>query len=505
MGRETLVIRADADERMGTGHIMRCIALAHAWQETGGQVAFLISPNSSAMERVITGAACTVTYLEEKPGSVADADATCAYAAVCEAAWIVADGYHFTGPYQKQIKYHGKKLLLIDDYSHSAEYVADIVLNQNPSATMDLYPKHSNDTRFLLGGKFTLLRKEFLVQKTCLRKIPSQVTTLLVTMGGSDPDNVTYTVCSELKPLISGTNISVSVVIGRMNTHYPSLVAQFGNEPWCRFILAPENMPVLIRRADIAITGAGTTAWELAYLGTPMITITLCENQKLGAELLEKTGSALSGGDLSDTHKALRPAVLRLINDSSIRQELSLNAMKLIDGQGAARVVMQMKNARLRLRSISREDCRQIWEWANDPGVRRNAFEQEPIDLKSHEQWFIRKLRSPDSFVFIAIDQEDRPVGQIRFDRSGTLAEVDISIDRDRRNSRFGGSLLKLGLEKIFHVSPITSVTACVKADNRASQKMFERAGFQKTGNISIKGSEVICYTYPRPHYSKDT
>jgi hypothetical protein len=44
-----------------------------------------------------------------------------------------------------------------------------------------------------------------------------------------------------------------------------------------------------------------------------------------------------------------------------------------------------------------------------------------------------------------------------------------------------------------------------VKTDNHASQKMFERAGFLTTGSTSVKGSDVICFTYHRPHDSKDT
>ena len=34
-----LVIRADANGSVGTGHLMRCLALGQVWRDHGGQVA----------------------------------------------------------------------------------------------------------------------------------------------------------------------------------------------------------------------------------------------------------------------------------------------------------------------------------------------------------------------------------------------------------------------------------------------------------------------------------
>ena len=56
MGRR-LVIRADADSIMGSGHVMRMIALAQAWAKDGGKVLFISRITADSL-REIGSASC---------------------------------------------------------------------------------------------------------------------------------------------------------------------------------------------------------------------------------------------------------------------------------------------------------------------------------------------------------------------------------------------------------------------------------------------------------------
>lgn len=264
--REVLVIRADADTRMGTGHVMRCVALAQAWEERGGRAQFVCSTVTPSLEARLRGEGFSVTSLPESAGSLADAAATVEVARHAGASWIVVDGYHFDVAYHRAIKTAGLRLLILDDYGHADRYLADLVLNQNVHAGPSLYRDREPHTRLLLGTRYAMLRREFWASRLWRQSIPPVARRLLVTLGGSDPDNVTRT----LIEAIAGLNVDglqTTVLVGGSNPHQASLDAAVrGSSRPIRIERNVSNMPPWMQWADAAVTAAGGTLWELAFL-----------------------------------------------------------------------------------------------------------------------------------------------------------------------------------------------------------------------------------------------
>lgn len=337
-----LLFRADAGAAIGTGHVMRSFALAQAWVEQGGSAAFLTALAVPALEDRLRNEGVSVGHLRSEPGSEADADETVDAARKLAAAWIVVDGYHFELSYQRRIKDSGMALACIDDGVCGSEFAADLVLNQNISA--DTISYRSSNSRLLLGTRYALLRREFWKWRDLHREIPAMARNVLITLGGSDPDNVTSTLLDALLG-VNLAGLRIRVIVGVVNPHWSSLQKAAGASPSRIELISNTNdMPGLMAWADLAIAAGGSTCWELALMGLPVALVVLADNQRDIVAGMERKGAAINLGD----HRSLeRDAAARsldsLIRDSSQRRAMSQAGRSLVDGLGASRVATILK------------------------------------------------------------------------------------------------------------------------------------------------------------------
>ena len=326
---------------------MRCLALAQAWQDAGGEVIFATAGDVRPLRARLRAEGIEVVRLMAEAGSPVDARACAALAEEMDARWIVADGYHFQRDYQRVLRQSGRRLLLIDDYGSAGAYSVDLVLNQNLSAREELYERRDADTELLLGTRYTLLRREFAQWLEWERSIPPAARKLLVTLGGSDPDNVTRGVIEALDR-IAPREWDIVVVVGGSNPHCESLKAAVQTAR-ARFHLKHNvaDMPDWMAWADLAISAGGSTTWELCCLGVPTVLIVLADNQEASTAAVARTGCMESIGRWEPLRSPdqLGRLVRELADDASRRQAMSVAARRLVDGQGAGRVVERLMAA----------------------------------------------------------------------------------------------------------------------------------------------------------------
>jgi len=338
-----LLIRADAGERIGVGHVFRCLALAQAWQDAGGRAVFLIAPGAGQVATTLRKENIEIATLSSIPGSSTDAKELIELSRAVAASWIVIDGYDFDSEYQRQLRDSKVPIVVIDDLGSLPAYFSNVVVNPNLGAQEIRY-NVSRDARLLLGTEYTLLRREFRGHPALNRPIATKVRNILITMGGADPDNVTGTI---LRSVAATTlsRVTINVVIGPNNRHEREI--QMLLETLSLHVLLKTNVPAmsdLIAKADLCITAGGVTCWECASLGVPMLVLAIAANQVRNVQTLGKLDCALSLGCADDaTTDGIASAILQLVHELALRMRLSDNCRRLVDGGGAARVVQQLK------------------------------------------------------------------------------------------------------------------------------------------------------------------
>lgn len=335
-----LLVRADASTQIGTGHVMRCLALAQAWQDTGGTAQFLVTSLPSGLNARLSTEGIDVAYLSVAPGSASDAAETAARAQTAGAAWVVADCYQFDAAYQYALKQAGLRLLVLDDYGHTDHYYADLVLNQNIHADQSLYAVREPYTRLLLGTSYALLRREFWPWSGWQRKTPAVAHKVLVTLGGSDQDNITLQVLRVLQQ-VEADGLEVTVLVGGGNPHLESLMSFAADLRFSvRLIRNAPSMPELMAGAHVAISAGGSTCWELAFMGLPSLLLVLAENQRPAVNALSKAGVCCYLGEAVNPQFQDNLALItRLMDDSETRLSMCQRGQRLVDGLGVSRVL----------------------------------------------------------------------------------------------------------------------------------------------------------------------
>ena len=153
---------------------------------------------------------------------------------------------------------------------------------------------------------------------------------------------------------------------------------------------------------------------------------------------------------------------------------------------------MTPRKVQVKLRRVCEDDSEFLWQLANDRNVRGASFSTASISWGDHVAWLESKLKDSSCEFVIATDNQNLPIGQVRFDITGTDATISISMCEEYRGKGYGTMVLQLSVKRLFESSGVNRIHAFVKATNKASVKAFARAGFEEKGLSTIHGSQAI-------------
>lgn len=333
----SILIRADASPAKGTGHVMRCLALADALRESGADVAFATAEITPALADRLTAEGF------DHHGLAADdeAAATLDIARRIGATALVVDSYWLDADWRRTVRGGFATVLALDDLADRDLY-ADLVWNPSPVTAGLPYDRIAPGAVRLFGSEFLLLRREIRDAITAPRPDLAGRTSILLTFGGSDPAGLTVPLVKRLAPFLPA-GINLDVVAGGSNPSLACVQAACARFPdRVRLHVDTSAMGALMATCGLAVTAGGGTVAELAALSTPSILAIVADNQAPSAADAAARGWARiidARGDRATAADALADRTLSLWADLTAREELSRRiGADGIDALGAPRV-----------------------------------------------------------------------------------------------------------------------------------------------------------------------
>lgn len=383
MGSDSVIyIRTDGNSKIATGHLVRCLCIAQALESLEKSVCFLVSDEDSfsllkdlaasvfygytfSFDVKVLKTACydnleleleeladlltsSNTLLNSKTTLLNSQEVFQTKNSSFVKPIIFIDSYFVTEHYFASLSKFAK-IAYMDDL-RSFDYKVDLVVNYDaipPSKRQEYELSYTNAGVSLLGAEYTPLRSQFQNQEIALH---DKIENILITTGGSDPCDFTFTLSKYLLSLELA--LELHVVVGRLFKNIEPLEELAKHYPSLHLHSNVSNMASLMKQCDYAVSAAGTTLYELCALGIPAISISMADNQILMAETFAEVEAFPYAGDIRVQNVEDMDHILSQIYNhlTSLSKDMSAHQIQhekmrqLVDGNGAMKIAEELCN-----------------------------------------------------------------------------------------------------------------------------------------------------------------
>ncbi|NQY80255.1 MAG: UDP-2,4-diacetamido-2,4,6-trideoxy-beta-L-altropyranose hydrolase [Candidatus Caenarcaniphilales bacterium] len=326
-----LVLIANANEKIGGGHVSRLLILAKEFLKINFKVYLLTDKNSELpypLPKIeVIRVDSILNFKEIKSNIDFPIDVT------------ILDGYNFSTEFEKSVNSISIVTCIFDDFKNKT-HQCDFIINQNLGVTKNdyTYPKSSI---VLSGEEYTLFEDQILNEAT--KSIRNKINTVLVNFGSYDIFQLSKYVVQELMEF----EIEIIFAMGHSS---PEFLIDFINSlskqiKFSHKIYPYTDLLSLMQKADIVIGGSGSSIWHRCILGLPSIIISQSDDQVEIAKHLEQNNFALYLNHFNVLQKnSLKNLMSQLKNNNSILENISKKVQTLFDGNGKNRILSKIMN-----------------------------------------------------------------------------------------------------------------------------------------------------------------
>lgn len=358
-------IRTDGNEKIATGHLMRCLSIARACADQQKSVRFLVADTQSEtllQERFAYPSEFKVQCLhsdyqdmeKELPAlerTIHLPRSSSEHILPQKKTWILVDSYYVTSHYLEALRNWGH-VAYLDDLTLFS-YPVDCIINYDISES-EKPNCYNAAARCLLGTAYTPLRAQF-------RNVPyvvrQNVEHILISTGGIDSFQVAEKIFNRMiakshikaeAELLSDSVLSVPtgykyhILTSRLNSCYDRLMVLSGKYSNIHIHENVQDMAGLMSRCDLAVSAGGTTLYELCAVGVPTISFAMADNQLSAVQTFSVSDIIPYAGDVRMGIDKVLDTICDFLDHKQMpytkRLEFSDRMRSFVDGYGAARI-----------------------------------------------------------------------------------------------------------------------------------------------------------------------
>jgi len=317
-----IVFRVDSSDLIGTGHLYRCLHMAHHYRDHN--VYFICKKHPYNLNDKVAEAYTLLeiengtdqeisldmtTWLGESEANDAKKTIAILTAHHIEVDWLVVDHYAINSTWETMLRHYTKKIAVIDDFT-TRQHDCDAIVNQQitPERGLSEYNHlKQRGCKVCCGNDYLLLNpRYFAYTDTDLTKsYGNAISRIAIFMGGADTCNTTETVlrtCIEFNENLPQP-IRLDVVVGKANRHYEKLNEYVSAYPYVRMYYDIPFIGDVLVNADLSIGAPGTTSYERCITNTPSLCVCIAENQLTVVDKFIDAGCMKNLGTIEDDYQ----------------------------------------------------------------------------------------------------------------------------------------------------------------------------------------------------------
>ena len=334
-----IAFRADASDHIGSGHIMRCLTLAKELKENGAEVSFICESILPLAAQLISDAHIQLILLETSAPDEQDIMQLINLLNSEKFDWLIIDHYQFDADYEMAVKPYVKRIMVIDDLANRA-HQCDFLLDQTPGRSDATYKSLVNhQCELLLSSQYALIRDEFIQHQ---QQLPDNysISTILVTLGGSDPQNLYQLILDSLINSSRFDKFTFTFIAPKAVLPLLKKTPHLKSNIYLKSL--SDNLAEEMQHHDLIITNCGVTLLERCAIGKPGIGIMVADNQKDNAHAIAELGAGLVIDSLVQLPHKLIDSIDRLSLQSQDCLDMIAAGQSLVDGHGKRRVAQKV-------------------------------------------------------------------------------------------------------------------------------------------------------------------